>query len=203
MRTHGWGGSPPSDDAEARQRVLDAARRIVLERGRAPRMAEVARDLEVSRATLYRYAGDADDLVTQLADAQMPAFLAALETCLAGESDPARAVVAGLMFVIDRLPEDPYLSLALATDATGARAQSITGPQAQEFGRQVLGALPVDWPAAGFDAVRLSQLVEHMLRLIQSFAVDPGTPPRHGADLEAYLEAWLVPCIAVVRAPVG
>ncbi|PRC52759.1 TetR family transcriptional regulator, partial [Mycobacterium sp. ITM-2017-0098] len=37
----------------------------------------------------------------------------------------------------------------------------------------------------------LDQLSEHLLRIIQSFVLDPGRPPRHGEELRAYLSRWV------------
>src|ERR1700683_1528464 len=50
-----WAGRPPADDAEASQRIRDAARRCIDRNGVNVRIAEVARELGVSRPTIYRH----------------------------------------------------------------------------------------------------------------------------------------------------
>ena len=55
MRTHGWGGEPPRDDAEARRRILDATRECIDKYGASVGIADVARSLGVTRPTVYRY----------------------------------------------------------------------------------------------------------------------------------------------------
>jgi len=50
-----WAGRPPADDAEATQRIRDAARRCIDRNGVNVRIAEVARELGVSRPTIYRH----------------------------------------------------------------------------------------------------------------------------------------------------
>ena len=50
-----WAGRPPADDAEATQRIRDAARRCIDRSGVNVRIAEVARELGVSRPTIYRH----------------------------------------------------------------------------------------------------------------------------------------------------
>lgn len=197
MRTHGWAGSPPSNDDEALTRLLDAARTIIDRYGRAPRFAELARDLGVSRGTIYRYIRDGDDLLEELAARETGPFVEGLKLALAGEVEPARAVVRAVLHVVDQLPRNPYIALAFAD---GSRAVSITSAAAQAFGREILGALDVDWSSLGFDDELLRSLVEQMLRLVQSFVIDPGEPPRHGAQLEAYLETWLAPNVEAIIA---
>ncbi|CAB4699888.1 MAG: TetR family transcriptional regulator [Actinobacteria bacterium] len=206
MRTHGWAGSPPVDDSEALARILAAARQGIDQHGRAPRLAEVARELGVSRATVYRYVRDGDALLVELAAAETGPFIQRLTTELAGEADPARAVVRAVLFVVDRLPESPYLAIAFAPDGQNraARTASITEPAAQAFAREILKAVEVDWVAAGIDERRMTFLAEHMLRLVQSFVLDPGDPPRHGPELEEYLNWALVPVLTTsIQADAG
>ena len=53
----------------------------------------------------------------------------------------------------------------------------------------------VDWAALGFDDDELNELAEYLLRIIQSFVVDPGRPPRTGARLRDYLRRWVAPAL--------
>ena len=34
-------------------------------------------------------------------------------------------------------------------------------------------------------------VAEHLLRIIQSFVIDPGRPPRRGVELRNYLRRWV------------
>jgi hypothetical protein len=54
---------------------------------------------------------------------------------------------------------------------------------------------PIDWAAHGFTSTDLDDLVEQMLRMTQSFVIDPGTPPRRGTELRDYLDRWLTPAV--------
>jgi hypothetical protein len=58
----------------------------------------------------------------------------------------------------------------------------------------------VDWAGLGFGDPDLDELAEHLLRIIQSFIIDPGRPPRTGEALRGYLRRWVG--AAVVSAPV-
>jgi hypothetical protein len=63
----------------------------------------------------------------------------------------------------------------------------------------------VDWNGTGITDDRRDDLVEFMLRILQSFIVDPGRPPRSGAELRDYLRQWVAPAItryrSIARAP--
>ena len=39
------------------------------------------------------------------------------------------------------------------------------------------------------------ELVEHLLRTLQSLVLDPGDPERSGAELRAYLQRWVAPAV--------
>ena len=43
----------------------------------------------------------------------------------------------------------------------------------------------VDWAGLGYADDDLDELAEHLLRIIQSFVIDPGRPPRRGEELAA------------------
>src|SRR5688500_18647487 len=66
MRTHGWSGRPPRDDAEARARILAAARRRMAESG-STGTSEVAEILGVTRQTVYRYFRSTEELLNAAA----------------------------------------------------------------------------------------------------------------------------------------
>jgi len=49
----------------------------------------------------------------------------------------------------------------------------------------------VDWGGLGFTDTDLDDLAEHLLRIIQSFVIDPGRPPRKGGEFRDYLRRWV------------
>src|SRR5208282_5099353 len=61
VRTHGWAGRPPADDDEAVQRILAAAKLCIDRDGAESGIAEVARELGVTRQTVYRYFPSTED----------------------------------------------------------------------------------------------------------------------------------------------
>ncbi|MGV9838046.1 TetR/AcrR family transcriptional regulator [Nocardia niigatensis] len=200
MRTHGWSGTTPVDDSEAVARILAAARAAIERTGGEFTMAEIARDLGVTRQTVYRYFSNADALLTATALAETGRFLDVLAARLDHITDPAQAVVEGIAYTLEALSTDRYLGLLLTPGRAGAFSPEVTSDSALAFGRSILERFAVDWNAAGIDDSRLDELVEHMLRTVQSFIIDPGRPPRRGTALRAYLTAWVAPALQPLRA---
>src|SRR5687767_5482487 len=119
MRRHGWGGDPPKDDEEAIRRILDAAHRCIARDGDLG-IAEVAREVGVTRPTVYRYFGTTDDLLVATATEDASGFLSRIESHLEGRDwTPAEAVVEGLAFTLEQLPAEPSLGLLLSPGRIG------------------------------------------------------------------------------------
>ncbi|WP_280238411.1 TetR family transcriptional regulator [Nocardia abscessus] len=149
-------------------------------------MAEITRDLGVTRQTVYRYFANAGALLAATALAETGQFLDILAAHLGQIPDPADAVVEGIAYTLECLPGDRYLSLLLTPGRSGTFSAGVTSDTALAFGRSILERFAVDWDQAGIDSARLDELVEYMLRIVQSFVLDPGRPPRRGAELRAF-----------------
>jgi hypothetical protein len=59
------------------------------------------------------------------------------------------------------------------------------------FGMAMIKRFDVDWERYGYDDDSLAELVEYVLRTMQSFFVSPGTPPRSDDELRRYLRRWM------------
>ncbi|MCL9796347.1 TetR/AcrR family transcriptional regulator, partial [Frankia sp. AgKG'84/4] len=204
MRSHGWSGDPPASDAEAVHRILAAARVCLDRAGVGAGISDVARELGVTRQTVYRYFPSAGQLFAAAATAAAGGFLDRIERHLAEHSGtPAEVAVEGVAYLIETMPAEPYVGLLLSA-GRGAFAQGYTAPATLTLGRDFIGRFPVDWARAGFRPDDLDELVEQLLRTAQSFVLDAGAPPRTGVELRRYLTRWLAPSIAAQAvAPCG
>lgn len=198
MRTHGWSGAAPASDAEAIDRILAAAKRAIDRNGSEIRITDIARELGVTRQTVYRYFPSTDSLLIATAISETVPYLDALTRHLAEIHDPAEAVVEAMAHTLERLPEEPYLGLLLSPGQRGAFAAGVTSDTALRFGRTMLERFAVDWHAAGITDDQLDALTEYMLRILQSFVIDPGRPPRRGQVLRNYLAAWVTPVVTAL-----
>lgn len=190
MRTHGWSGAKPASDEEAIARILDAAGKAIEDHGADFSISDVARTVGVTRQTVYRYFSSTEALLVAAAVHAVDGFLDRLTAHLDGIHDPAEAVTEAVATALEWLPREKYIGL-LMVPGGATHVESVTSDIALRFGREMVGRLDVDWAAAGFRDADLDELAEHLLRIIQSFVVDPGRPPRRGDALRSYLRRWV------------
>jgi AcrR family transcriptional regulator len=195
VRTHGWSGAAPASDEEAVARILAAAGKAIDERGADFSIADVARTLGVTRQTVYRYFPSTDALLMQAGVVAASDFLERLASHIQGMTNPMDAAVEAIATALEWLPKDKHIGLLLAPGRSPALTESMTSDIALQFAQSVVRRFDVDWAAAGFDDADLQELAVYLLRIIQSFVVDPGRPPRTGAELRAYLRRWVAPAL--------
>ncbi|OMC31180.1 TetR family transcriptional regulator [Mycobacterium sp. GA-1841] len=195
MRRHGWSGDIPADDDEAARRIIDAARQVIDARGTVS-VSEVAQSLGVTRQTIYRYYPTQESLMAATAMSAVDGFLDRLAAKLGSITDPSEAVVEGIAYTVEQIPHDRHLSLVLQPGKASAFTAGVTSDVAVEFGKSIVQRFDIDWPAAGFDGHKLDELVEFMLRTLQSFIIDPGGPARRDAGLRTFLRDWIAPAVA-------
>lgn len=203
MRTHGWGGDTPASDDEAVARILAAAGQTIDTRGADLSIADVARTLGVTRQTVYRYFPSTDALLVAAAMDAANGFLERLAAHLAGITDPAEAATEAIATTLEWLPGEKYMAVLLGPDRGNAFTAAVTSEVAMQFATSMLLRFDVDWAAVGFTDDDLADLAEHLLRIIQSFVIDPGRPPRRGAQLRAYLRRWVAAALRPAPATVA
>ena len=191
MRTHGWAGSTPATDDEAVARILTAAGKAIDDRGADFSIADVARTLGVTRQTVYRYFPSTEALLVASAVHAAGDFLDRIAAHLRGTTDPVEAVTEAIATALEWLPDDKHIGLLVAPGRANAHTESVTSDVAVDFAQALLRKLDVDWNGLGYRDEELDELAEHLLRIIQSFVIDPGRPPRTGTALRNYLRRWV------------
>ncbi|WP_197375475.1 TetR/AcrR family transcriptional regulator [Mycolicibacterium baixiangningiae] len=191
MRTHGWSGSAPASDEEAVERILAAAGRAIDERGADLSIADVARTLGVTRQTVYRYFPSTEALLVEAAVHAAAGFLDRLAEHLRGITEPEEAVTEAIAAALEWLPKDKHIGLLVTPGRADAHSESVTSDVALQFANAMVRRFDVDWTALGFSDQELDELAEFLLRIIQSFVVDPGRPPRTGDALRGFLRRWV------------
>jgi AcrR family transcriptional regulator len=191
VRTHGWAGAAPATDDEAVARILAAANEAIDNRGADFSIADVARTLGVTRQTVYRYFPSTDALLLTAATQAATGFLDRLAAHVSAITDPVEAITEGIATALEWLPADKHIGLLLGRDRGNRFTAEVTSEVALQFANAMLRRFDIDWAAAGLTDDDLTELGEHLLRIIQSFVVDPGRPPRHGKRLRDYLRRWV------------
>ncbi|MET7769417.1 TetR/AcrR family transcriptional regulator [Nocardia sp. NPDC005366] len=187
----GWGGSPPNDDEEASRRIVAAAVDLIGRTGAEISIADVAESLGVIRQTVYRYFPSSDALMRAAAFASVDNFLDRLTQHVSGMKDPAEAMTEAVVFTLTEVRRIPHLGILLSSTYSNVHTESLTSEEAQTFGMTMIRRFDVDWHSCGYDDESLHELVEYVLRTMQSFFLSPGNPPRSQEDLRRYLRRWM------------
>jgi len=203
VRTHGWNGSPPKSDDEARARIVAATMACVDRYGAKTGLADVATELGVTRQTVYRYFPTTEQLFRATGAVAAKDLIDRVVSHVADLVDPAEVIIEAMVFCLDQLPNERYLSLLPAVGRRDILVVGATSPTAMELGRRMYRRLPIDWEALGYRDRDIDGLVELMLRLLQSFIADPGYPARSPAEQREYLRRWVAPVIVPIRVGVA
>lgn len=196
MARKGWAGSPPSDDAEARKRIVDTAQRLVDRRGAANvTVLDIAEALGITRRTIYRYFAGTDELFAAVAELALAGFIADIERLIV-DLDVTSQLVEVVAYIVEALPHQPQLVLLLANDRSNMFSRAMLTPEEIARCRNILQHANIDWGSMGFDDPIIDEMVEFLLRIIQSMVVAPLDPPRSGAALRAFLYRWIGPALA-------
>jgi len=192
LRTRGWQGTPPVDDAQARERIIAAAMRCIDRFGPSKTgLSDVATELGVTRQTVYRLFPSTDDLFQAVSIAAADTFVDRLVARARNLVDPAEMLVESIAFTVEQLHSERYLTLLLAQ---GPASKQFTAPEASNLTRALLHRLPIDWAELGLKPRQQDQLIEIYLRTLQSLLADPG-PTRTAKQLRAFLRQWLAPAV--------
>lgn len=199
MGRKGWGGTPPADDAEARKRIIDAALRSIERRGpQHTNLSVIAGDLGVTRPTVYRYFATLDELVTAASDVALGGWTARIADLTMGIGDPVDLLVEAVAYLVEQLPHEPVLMMLLETDQSRLMSRQMVVGESIRRSRVLLERTEIDWAALGYRGKHFDDLVEYLLRIIQSLVLVPSDPPRSAAQLRAVLRHWIGP---VVKTP--
>jgi AcrR family transcriptional regulator len=122
-----WGDEAPADSNAARERLIDAAEACLDRFGLAKTTVEdIASAAKVSRATIYRYFDNRDELLLAVvlrslersADGDLDSHLADADT----PQRFAAGLVDAVVHLLERLRHDPKLEVLLVRDSGGVSA---------------------------------------------------------------------------------
>lgn len=189
-----WAGRPPADDAEASQRIRDAARRCIDRNGVNVRIAEVARELGVSRPTVYRRYPSGQAVLRAVALESIDPLLArvaSMEVDLSATPAEVVAEVGCLLF--EWLSRDSQLR-QLTRFGAGAATDDVTSSAALLLTRGLIerAVASFDEPA---DADHLDEIAELVTRLVHSTIERPALLARRTGEPGEPLRRWVTAAV--------
>lgn len=188
-RRGAWKGTIPESSTAARQHLLSVAQECIERHGFSKvSLSDVATAAGVTRPTVYRYFGSAEELLNAAAVTASGGYLERMRSRVMELDDPVDRVVEGMVIAISEIPDDPYVKeLFLMPDVVSVHAASenafVSGELRLYFGDAWKG-----------DDQELDEFAEILLRLLKSFLDDPG-PERDVALLRQLLSRWIVPIL--------
>ena len=118
-------------EGDLRARLVAATAAVIDEDGPlSVRVDNIARRAGCSRATVYRYVADKDELVREVLVARSAEIAERLEAGIGDNGDPADWIVDGLLAHADAIRAEPWFQALDRQGATAAIAKVGGGPQA-------------------------------------------------------------------------
>jgi AcrR family transcriptional regulator len=200
MRKASWGGSsPPGDDTEARRRLIEATRRCIERFGpERVTLGDVAEEAGVTRPTVYRYFGTGEDLLRAAFVVATGGILERTVVHARSFGEAGERLVEGFVYLWREIPADPHLGPIFTHAEEGRRARSnLLSELSLEVGSRLLRSLSDDW--GGLKDEELDEFLEILIRLLDSFLLEPGPEPRDEDELRAFLRRWVLPMTGLPR----
>ncbi len=195
-----WGDQVPIDTHEARTRLIDAAAACLDRTGLAKTSLEdVAAEAQVSRATIYRYFTNRDELVLAVLLRELDrSYDHDLDLLVAGATTldaMAAAIVDASAHLMARIRANPKLQMFLSRDG----AATIAGASVALFRSFAEDLTPYLSAAQDAGLLRaeldLAEASEWILRAILSLLTVDGPVSRTDADERRLLHTYLVPAL--------
>jgi AcrR family transcriptional regulator len=195
-----WRAEPGTEVYDQmRDRIVDAAQRHLEQHGLARvRIEEIATEAGCSRATVYRYFSDKEELVRQVLIRRARRIAAALARSVQATDDPEELLVTGIVRGVAHFRADPYFESFYGPDAAGTTTRIAGGSGAlRAVVGEVMGPLFDLAEATGRlrPGVDRQQATEWIMLVTTALLTIPTPSATDPADQERFLHTFLVPSL--------
>ena len=175
------------------RRILDVARSQGM-----TTMEDVARAAGLSRATVYRYFKNRDDLLMGVVEREARSAAREIEKRLCDIRNPGEYIVEGIVSALVVIPKRPALSMLFLADTVGVASRLLlTSERMVDIALELL--LPVIEPARQNDLLRENVdtrlMIEWIFRIISSYLTVPSPLASNEEEMRALLRIMLLPAL--------
>ena len=174
-----------------REDLLDAAARLIIERGfRRVRMQDIADAVGVSRQTVYNEFGDKWGLAQALTLRENERYLDGVDAALSDHADLHSAVAAAVSYTLRTAADDPLKKATLTGEGSEDLLPLMTTraePVLFAARERIVSHTVRKWPQ--LDATEVTELADAVIRLTMSHVMLPTEPAEVVAERLARLVA--------------
>jgi len=176
--------------------LLDAAASCYLRFGVAKTTAaDIAREVGISRATLYRRFGSHEAIFLAVLTRESRAMAADAAVHLARLEDPLERILEGMMFCLEEISRRPLHAAVFGGDsAAWAAARAIRVEALRRIGEAGVRPLLDPYvPDGSVPEADMTDLVDWIIRILISYSAVPGPGGRRPDEVRRQLATWFLP----------
>jgi AcrR family transcriptional regulator len=187
------------EQAAVQQRLLDAAEKCFAQFGLTKTtMEDVAQSAGMSRATVYRYFKNRDELLLGVVEREANRTAVVLKKRLASISDPGEYIIEGVVQSLVEIPKRPALSMLFGPEAVGLTSRLVlSSGRLAEIGLSLL--IPVIEPAREKgvlnDKIDFHVMIEWIFRILSSYLTVPSSFANSEDEMRELLRRMLLPAL--------
>lgn len=181
------------------QRLLDAAEKCFAQFGLTKTtMEDVAQSAGMSRATVYRYFKNRDELLLGVVEREANRTAKDLKIKLASITDPGEYIIEGIVQSLVEIPKRPALAMLFGPDAVGLTSRLVlSSGRLAEIGLSLL--IPVIEPAREKgvlnDNIDFDVMIEWIFRILSSYLTVPSAVSNSEDEMRQLLRSMLLPAL--------
>lgn len=198
MSSTAWKGKRPKNEEEAKQLLLEATLKLVKKCGDLKKVtiSRVAKEVGVTRRTVYKYFPSADDLLLYASAHIGGALLKKIYVQAMKLESFEDRMLESMVFLVKEIPKHPeiYRNFDVHTLSGGVNIDGALAEEALNYTYLMLRAVfPEDQEMP--DETWLRELAEHMVRLLFAVLVAPSPRLKTQKQVRSYFQRWLIPVI--------
>ncbi len=188
-----------TEAAEVQERLLDSAEECFARFGLTKTtMEDVAKHAGLSRATVYRYFKNRDELLMGVVERESRRTAEQIKLRLREIRNPGEYIVEGILVALAEIPQRPALSMLFVADAVGATSRLLlTSERLVAIALELV--LPVIEPARKNGLLRenveVGAMMEWIFRIIGSYLTVPSARARSEEEMRGLLRTMLLPAL--------